>query len=507
MTAQMTTTGQRTGQSPFDDWLAEIEAKGQLKRISAEVDPNLECSTVNYMAGRTAGSPALLFENIKGHPGQRALYNMLGTSLERFALTFGLGHMTHPTDVVRVLKQRMHTKMTPTVLDPCEALVNQNILNGADVDITMFPAPRMWPKDGGKYIGTYDAVITSDPETDRMNVGTYRQMIVDPRSVTFYASPGKDGVLDREKWWALGKPAPVAVAYGIDPVLATVAGNSFPKTESEYDYYGGIHGKPVEVFRSDLTGLLLPANAEIIVEGFCTAGDTADEGPFGEFTGYYAKPSSPTPVLRIERVRYRHRPILTCALMANFPSCEGELAAAMTRSANIWNDLDKLGVPGICGVWSPPEATGMGMTVISIKQLYAGHASQALSLAAQCMGGAYFAKYVVVVDDDIDPTQLSEVVWAIVTRSRPDQSIDILRNTWSSFLDPSQNPPEKRPWGSKCLIDATMEHRYLKSFSERSKLSRNAYERVSRRWHELGFEGAPPRVTTFEQGHFEGDLA
>ena len=146
-------------------------------------------------------------------------------------------------------------------------------------------------------------------------------------------------------------------------------------------------------------------------------------------------------------------------------------------------------MPGIKGVWSIPEAAGWGITVVSIKQMYPGHAPQAMALAAQCTGGAYFGKYVIVVDDDVDPTNVHQVLWAMATRSRPAQSIDILRETWSTFLDPSLNPPEIRPWGSKCLINACMDYRYIKNFSKRTKLSKAAYDQVVARWSELGFSG------------------
>ena len=356
----------------------------------------------------------------------------------------------------------------------------------------------MWPLDGGLYLGTGDAVVTQCPETGRINVGTYRMMIKGPREIGVYTSPGKDATLDREKWWKLGKPMPIAAAYGIDPLLFLVAATSFPKTESEYEYYGGINGAPIELFKSDVTGLPLPARAEIILEGFVYPDETFAEGPFGEFTGYYGRPSGATPYMRVEKVRFRNNPTLTCALMADGPANEAGLFWAALRSAAIWSDLQKLGVPGIQGVWSIPEAAGWGITVVSIKQMYPGHAPQAMALAAQCVGGAYFGKYVIVVDDDIDPSNVHQVLWAMATRSRPAQSIDILRETWSTFLDPSLNPPEIRPWGSKALINACMDYRHIKNFSKRTKLSKATYEQVVARWNELGFSGTPPVQTVFE---------
>jgi UbiD family decarboxylase len=356
----------------------------------------------------------------------------------------------------------------------------------------------MWPLDGGMYLGTADSVITKDPETGRVNVGTYRMMIKGPREIGVYTSPGKDAGADRDKWWKMGKPAPIAACYGIDPLLFLVGAMTLPKTESEYEYYSGIKGSPIEVFTSDLTGLPLPAHAEIILEGHLYPDETFAEGPFGEFTGYYGRPSGATPYMRVERVRYRNNPTVTCALMADGPSNECGLFWAAVRSAGIWADLQKLGIPGIQGVWSIPEAAGWGMTVVSIKQMYAGHASQVMALAAQCTAGAYFGKYVIVVDDDIDPSNIGQVLWAMATRSRPSQSIDILRETWSTFLDPSLNPPEIRPWGSKALINACMDYQHIKSFSPRTKLDKKMYDNVVSRWTELGFEGTAPVINVFE---------
>jgi UbiD family decarboxylase len=483
-------------QSDLDLWLEKAETMGELQRITDEVDPDLEMAAITYLVG-SKPSPALLFENIKGHPGHRALYNIIGCNLSRFCMTMGESKVSHPLDAVQMLKQKMHRKEPPKQVAPSEAIVNKNVVTGKDVDIRTFPAQRMWPLDGGKYLGTCDAVITKDPETGRVNVGCYRMMIKGPREIGLYTSPGKDATIHRDKWWKLGKPMPVAAAFGIDPLLFLVAATSFPKTENEYTYYSGIKGEPIELFESDLTGLPLPARAEIIIEGFAYPNETFPEGPFGEF-GYYGRPSGDTPYVRIEKVRFRDNPTLTCALMADGAANEAGLFWASTRAAAIWADLEKIGIPGIQGVWSIPEAAGWGITVVSIRQMYAGHAPQVMALAAQCTGGAYFGKYIIVVDEDVDPTNVHQVLWAMATRSRPAQSIDILRETWSTFLDPSLNPPEIRPWGSKCLINACMDYRYIKTFSKRSKLSKSTYDGVVARWRGLGLAGEPPKVTVFE---------
>jgi 4-hydroxy-3-polyprenylbenzoate decarboxylase len=487
----------------LDEWLIRVEAMGELKRITAPVDLVLEMSTITYLSGKTVGGPTLLFESILGHPGRRLLFNPFGSSLNRAALTLREQPGKSPIELTRILSQKMKRRIPPKAVDAAAAPVNRNIQRGEQVDVTRFPAPVMWPLDGGNYIGTADCVITQDPGNQRINLGAYRQMVQGPRQVGFYASPGKDAVLDRERWWAQGKPAPVAAVYGLEPLLFLCAATSFPKDVSEYEFAGGINGAPIEVFQSEITGLLLPANAELIVEGFCYPDKAASEGPFGEFTGYYGRPGGPTPYIEISALRHRDNPIITSALMADGPSNECGTLWSMSKAAKVWADLDALGVPGIQGVWSPPEAAGWGMTVVSIEQRYAGHASQVMSLAAQCMGGAYFTKYIIVVDDDVDPSNMQEVLWAMVTRSRPSESIEILRATWSTFLDPSINPPENRPWGSKCLINACKEFKHLKDFSPRTLLKKEMYEQVCARWQELGFEGAPPAVNHFEtfRGH------
>jgi 4-hydroxy-3-polyprenylbenzoate decarboxylase len=185
----------------------------------------------------------------------------------------------------------------------------------------------------------------------------------------------------------------------------------------------------------------------------------------------------------------------------------------VARSARIWADLDRLGIPGIQGVYAhPASAGGFGMTVISLEQRYAGHAAQALALAAQVPGGAYYTKWIIAVDDDVDPTDTDQVIWAMGSRCNPVEDIDILRNTWSTWLDPTQNPPEERPYGSKALINACREHRYLPVFSKRTNLRREMYEQVVERWSSLGLPGQAPGVRAFEtdqpvvyheQGNFE----
>jgi UbiD family decarboxylase len=489
-----------TIQSGLDTWLERVEAIDDLKRIGAEVDPDLEMTTLAYLNGGRKG-PALLFENIKGMPGQRALLNIHSSSISRLCITMGERPVAHPLEAIRMLQKKMQATLAPEDVDQGLALCNQNVVAGDKIDITKLAAPRFWPLDGGRYIGTANAVITQDPDTGRVNLGTYRMMIKGPREVGVYIIPGKDGALDRDKWWKRGKPVPIAAAVGINPALFLVAATSFPEGHNEYDHCGGILGAPVKIFQSDVTGLPLPADAEIIVEGFLYPGDEFLEGPFGEFCGYYGE-AAKTPFFKIERLRYRSNPILTCAIVCDGAASDNSLMWGSSRAAATWSDLEKLGIAGIQGVWSVHEAAAGGFTVVSVKQMYPGHATQVMTLAAQCRGAALFGKYIIVVDHDIDPTDIHQVLWAMATRSRPAYSIDFLRDTWNTYTDPSINPRELRPFGSKCLINACMDYRFINTFPKRERLSQVSYERVAARWDEFGLGGSAPMVPVFEEADF-----
>jgi UbiD family decarboxylase len=483
------------------EWIARVEAIGQIQRIHEPIDRNEEMGAITYIAHQQIGAPALLFENVKGcPPGFRALWNLIGSSPDRFALAVG-----EPTGLgVMELIRRCRTKFTrtraPIFVDGHDAPVNVHHRDGAEVDLSIFPAARHWPRDGGLYIGTADAVITRDPEAGWLNVGCYRQMVQDRNHVGLYLSPGKDARLHIERYWSRGEPCEVVAVWGVDPAMFVAASQTFSKSISELEFIGGITGRPVELVKGMAGSLPYPARAEIVMEGVIYPDALKREGPFGEFTGYYGRPEDLAFLVEVKAIHHRDDPILTHALMADYPANENAILYSIARSAKIWNDLDRLGVPGITGVYSHPAAAGgWGMTVVALEQRYAGHAPQALALAAQCPGGAYYAKWIIAVDHDVDPSNMNQVLWAMATRCNPVEDIDILRNTWSTWLDPTQNPPEERPYGSKALINACMEHRYLKQFSRRTRVRRSVYESVAARWTQLGFTGAPPKLWALEE--------
>ncbi|MCF5745654.1 MULTISPECIES: UbiD family decarboxylase [Pseudomonas syringae group] len=481
------------------DWLARAEKIGELQTVSQAVDPIEEMSAITYLVARQTASPAVLFDQADSPLGLRHLWNIFGPSVARTAITLEEAPDTPTMELIRRTKDKLKQSIAPLEISAEAAPIYQNTLTGNDIDLTRLPIPKHWPRDGGAYAGTADAVFTRDLESGYLNVGTYRMMIQGPREVGLSLAPGKDALRHIHQAWARGEALPVAAAWGVDPLMMVVGSQSLPPGVSEYDFAGGIKGKPVEVVRAKNSDLLIPAAAEIVIEGVIRPGSTREEGPFGEFTGYYGYKDIDCPLIEVTALHYRTRPILTNALMADFPSNEQSAFFSTIRSAKIWSDLDKLGIQGIKGVYCPPAAAGaFGMIVISLEQKYAGHAAQALALASQVPGGAYISKWIVAVDEDVDPTDMNQVLWAMATRATPSDDIDILRNTRGSPLDPAQNPPEKRFFGSKALINACKDYRNIRNFPTRTLLRPSVYERVRERWNDLGLPGEAPVINAFD---------
>ena len=294
------------------DWLAAVEEMGHLHRVTEQVDWDEEFSAITYMVGQDEHSPLLMFENIKdAKPGFRAIANMLAANSERVALALRLKPFTTLRAAVGEARSKLSVRIPPKEIDPAQAKANENVLRGDEVDLSIFPAPKMWPRDGGRYLGTGAITITRDPESGHHNIGVYRQMIQGKSELALYMSPGKDALLHLSRYWDRGEPMPVVVAYGIDPLIFILGSMAYPKNQSEFDYIGGVLGEPLEVVKGDVTGLPFPAHAEIVMEGFLHPGALKAEGPFGEFQGYYGRPGGPTPYIEVQCIRHRNDPILT----------------------------------------------------------------------------------------------------------------------------------------------------------------------------------------------------
>ncbi len=483
-------------------WLAAVEAIGELRTIDAPVDPIEEMSAISYLISKTESAPAVLFTNVLGSmPGVRSLFNMTGASRNRLALALGLHEREDVLAMVQELRTRLSRRIAPITVDAAGAPVNERVIRGGDVDLFAFAPPRHWPFDGGRYIGTANVVVTRDPDGGHMNVGTYRMMVHDRTHVGVGIDPGKDAEAHLRRAWAAGRPLPVLAIVGVHPLWLAMGGQKFPSRISEYDAIGGIMGAPVELVEIGDDRLLAPAGAEIVLEGHIEPGAIKPDGPFGEFSGYYGEPNERASVMSVTAIHHRRDPILTNALLAEYPSIESALFGAVSRSARLWDDLDRLGIPGIRGVWAVPAAVnGKGMVVVSVEHCYPGHAAQVLALAAQAPATAYYTKWVIVVDEDVDPTNMNDVIAAMSTRCSPADDLDILRHTWGSPQDPTVHDPEDRLYSSKVLINACKEHRHLAAFPNRMALASDTWERVARRWSsDLGLPGTAPRPWTLAE--------
>jgi 4-hydroxy-3-polyprenylbenzoate decarboxylase len=460
-------------------WLDDVDQLGQLMRVEG-VDWDLELSTLSEIINeRAKNRPALLFNKINGYPdGYRVAANLL-SSVNRLALTMGMEPKLSEFEFVQRWRRQVKTiePIEPEIVKDCPLF--ENALKGAEIDLLKFPVPRWHELDGGRYIGTDDLVVTRDPDEGWVNVGTYRIMIHGRDHMGLHMSPGKHGRVHRDKCHQAGKPLPIAVSFGHHPLNFLVASTDVPNRVNEYAYAGGIVGKPLQVVAGPLTGLPLPADSEIAIEGEVAPNDFMPEGPFGEWTGYYASHQAAVPVIRLKAVYFRKDPIL-CGFPLLKPSSGDNLHFSLMRSALVWNALDEAGVPDVHAVWAHPSG-GRFMTVVSIRQRYPGHAKQAALIASQCRSGAYLGRYVIVVDEDIDITNSEELIWAISSRSDPTRSIDILRRCWSGPLDPAI-PRDEVGYSSRAIIDATQPFEWRDKFPKVSGASRELKDRVAGKW-------------------------
>ncbi|MDH5750220.1 MAG: UbiD family decarboxylase, partial [Rhodospirillales bacterium] len=433
---------------------------------------------------RPENPPAILFEDIPGYPkGMRVLSGMTN-SPRRLALTLGFQGAETATEVIQAYRDRMKT----FVQQPANTVKNgpllENVDRDEDVDLLKFPVPFLHELDGGRYIGTGDLIIMRDPDDQWVNIGTYRVMVHDKNTVGLWMSPGKHGRLIREKYFNKDKPCPVLISVGHDPLLFLSAGNEVEYGTSEFAHAGGHRGRPFDVIESEIHGLPMPAHGEIVLEGEIIPNDARPEGPFGEWTGYYASSVREDPVVRVRRVYYRNDPIQTMARPGRPPS-DYSFSKCVIKSAMIWDEVEKAGLPGVKGVWCHEAGGGRLFNIISIEQKYPGHSKQAAMLAANCHAGNYLGRFVVVVDDDIDPTNTFDVLWAMASRCDPDEDIDIIRKAWSGALDPRKKAGDN--FNSRAIIDACRPFDWKDDFPPVAESSPELRDKIHKKWaHLLG---------------------
>ena len=469
------------------NFIEGIEKLGELKTVR-KADWDLEIGAITEISASEPNPPALLFDDIKDYPrGFRLLTNMFQTQ-SRTALALGLSPDLEGVDLVRAVKDLLKSvSSVPPVLQD-DGPVRENIFTGKEANVLRFPAPKLHREDGGRYIGTADAVITRDPDAGWVNLGTARVQVLDEHRVSLYVSPGKQTRLIAQKYWKKGEACPVAVVCGIDPVLFAVSGLGLPWGVSEYDFAGHIQKAPVRVIKGEITGLPIPDSSEIVLEGEIPPPDVESEmeGPFGEWTGYYASGTRPSPVIRVKAVYHRNDPILT--VLPDFKSYPlSSYLFLVFCAAGLWNEIEQAGITDVQGVWL--AEWGMRFfQVISIKQRYGGHARQAAHIALGAREGGYLGRFVVLVDDDIDPSNMADVLWAVSTRCDPQTSIEIATNCWSSPIDPRLSP-KKRAAGdftnSRAILDACRPFSWRNQFPKVHSIDSAYRNEIRQKWKEI----------------------
>ncbi|MBI4330640.1 MAG: UbiD family decarboxylase [Chloroflexi bacterium] len=467
-------------------WLSKVAEAGELKQVDG-ADWDLEIGCLAALNWAKPNPDALLFDNIEGYPKGFRVLTGSTSNARRVALTFNLPETSSAVELIDVFRRRLKEweadcdKYRPVWVK--SGPVMENVMRGDHVDLYKFPVPRWHEGDGGRYIGTGDAVITQDPDTGAPNMGTYRIMVQNGKTTALFIAQGKHGRIHYEKYHAQGKPCPVLVSVGHHPLVFRVASTEIPPA-AEFNYAGAVMGEPMKVIREEVTGLPMPADSEIVIAGFCPPGKVMPEGPFGEWTGYYASGETPAPVIEVERVYYRNNPVIMGSPPGKAPS-DSSYYRGIVTGALLYNDLEAAGVPDVKGVWMG-EAANQMWVVVAIKQRYAGHAKQTAVLASQLARKGFFGRYVVVVDDDIDPTNLQEVLWAVCTRSDPEKDIDIIRRCWSTVMDPIiRKRPGQGHFNSRAIIDACKPFEWINEFPQEIKIDPALAARVKAKWKDV----------------------
>ena len=483
--------------SDLRDFIKLLEKKGELKRISTEVDPYLEVTEISDRVLRTGG-PALLFENPKGS-SVPLLVNLFGNS-RRIALAMGqedidglrdvgklLAFLKEPTppsgwkDVWQKLPSyKQVLNVSPNVKKSAEC--QDVVIETGDVDLSMFPLQTCWPGDVAPLV-TWPLVITRGPQKERQNLGIYRMQPIARNKLIMRWLSHRGGALDFKDWQKKypRKAFPVSVAIGADPatILATVT--PVPDTLSEYAFAGLLRGSKTDVVKSLTNDLQVPASAEIVLEGVIEPGEFADEGPYGDHTGYYNEIEQ-FPVFTINRITHRKDPIYHSTYTGRPPDEPAMLGMALNE---VFVPLLQKQFPEIVDFYLPPEGCSYRMAVVSIKKQYPGHAKRIMMGIWSFLRQFMYTKFVVVVDDDINIRQWEDVIWAITTRMDPVRDTVLMENTPIDYLD-FASPVSGM--GSKMGFDATnkWEAETTRKWGTPIEMSAEVKNRVDQLWKELG---------------------
>ena len=487
------------------EFIAHLEALGELRRVRANVSPKLEMTEICDRVLR-AGGPAILFENPAGHRIP-VLGNLFGT-VRRVALAMGVDDPSTVNqslrDIGRLLAalrepeppkgfrdvwdklpelRQMLSKvldMAPKLRDsaPCQEVV----LEGTDVDLSALPIQTCWPGDAGPLI-TWGLTVTRGPAKPRQNLGIYRQQVIAPNRVIMRWLAHRGGALDfRDHQLAHpGEAFPVAVALGTDPATILAAVTPVPDSLGEYQFAGLLRGARTELVKCLGSELQVPASAEIVLEGVIRPDDSALEGPFGDHTGYYNE-AERFPVFTIERITRRRDPIYHSTYTGKPPDEPAMLGVALNE---VFVPLLARQFPEIVDFYLPPEGCSYRLAVVSMKKQYPGHAKRVMFGIWSFLRQFMYTKFIVVVDDDIDVREWKEVVWAIVTRVDPARDTLIAEHTPIDYLDFAS---PVAGLGSKMGIDAT--HKWpgetTRGWGKPIAMDAAVKRRVDELWKSLG---------------------
>jgi 4-hydroxy-3-polyprenylbenzoate decarboxylase len=429
------------------DFIAQLENRGELKRIAVEIDPHLEMTEICDRVLK-AGGPAILFEKPKGY-SIPVLGNLFGTP-RRVAMGMGqdsvaalrevgklLAYLKEPDppkglrdawEKFPVLKQVLN--MAPKVLSaaPCQDIVWE----GAEVDLGRLPIQTCWPDDAGPLI-TWGLTVTRGPHKTRQNLGIYRQQVIGRNKLIMRWLAHRGGALDFRDFCMAspGQPYPIAVALGADPATILGAVTPVPDTLSEYQFAGLLRGAKTEIVKCLSHDLQVPASAEIVLEGYIHPNETALEGPFGDHTGYYNEQET-FPVFTVERITMRRDPIYHSTYTGKPPDEPAILGVALNE---VFVPLLQKQFTEIVDFYLPPEGCSYRMAVVSMKKQYAGHAKRVMFGVWSFLRQFMYTKFIIVTDDDVDIRDWKEVIWAITTRVDPARDTLIVENTPIDYLD------------------------------------------------------------------------
>jgi 4-hydroxy-3-polyprenylbenzoate decarboxylase len=481
------------------DFIDQLEKKGLLKRISVEVDPYLEITEICDRTLKQQG-PALLFENVKGS-SVPVLANLFGTT-QRVAMGMGedsiealreigklLAFLKEPDppksmkdawQKMPIFKQVLNMAPKEIRKAPCQNIV----IEKDDVDLGRIPVQTCWPGDVAPLI-TWGLVVTRGPEKERQNLGIYRQQVLAKNKVIMRWLAQRGGALDYHEWQQQhpGEPFPIAVALGADPATILGAVTPVPDSLSEYGFAGLLRGSKTEVVRCALSDLQVPASAEYILEGFIYPDEVADEGPYGDHTGYYNEVET-FPVFTIERITHRKDPVYHSTYTGRPPDEPAILGVALNE---VFIPILQKQFPEIVDFYLPPEGCSYRVAVVSMKKQYPGHARRVMMGVWSFLRQFMYTKFVIVVDEDINTRDWQDVIWAMSTRVDPVRDFTMVKNTPIDYLD-FASPVSGL--GSKAGIDATNKFpgETEREWGTPITMERSVKDRIDQLWDSLNID-------------------